>query len=132
MISNVASLIKSTVSAFLSSGHSASNTITNPNASSAHRVGPQRVIFTARINGVGEHIKLGDISLSIPFRGFAKNRRGEESVLVIVEPQAINAVSAPMSEKRATLKVKPDTNVLSVTFVDGADRVRKSERIAIK
>ena len=131
MISNVTALLKSTISAFLAD----STKITNPNASAAHRVGPQRVIFTARLGATDGSIKLGNISLCVPFRGFSDNRPNEESVLVYIGQQGGAIISdkpAPLIEKRTTLKVKPDTKFLAVIFMDNVDCVFKTERIVIK
>ncbi len=131
MISNVTALLKSTISALLADNAK----VTNPNASAAHRIGPQRVIFNARLGATDGSIKLGNISLCVPFRGFSENRPHEESVLVHIGQQldAKNTDKpAPLIEKRTTLKVKPDTRFLAVIFMDGADCVLKSERIVIK
>ena len=131
MISNVRSLLKSTISVFLADN----TTVANPNASAAHRVGPQRVVFTARLGGTDGEISLGDISLRVPFRGFSQNRPKEQAVMVTIAQPANLASrdrSSPLIEKRTTLKVKPDTRFLAITFMDGADRIFKSERIVIK
>ncbi len=128
MISNVTSYIKSTISAFLEN----TTTTVNPNASAANRIGPQRVLFWARISGAGGGIKLGDISLSIPFRGFSQSKQSEEAVLVHIINVANDTLPTPHLERRATLKVKADTKWLTVTFADGADRIYKTERIKIK
>ncbi len=128
MISNVTSLIRSAFSTFVAGNA----TVSNPNASSARRVGPSRVIFTARLNGMDGSMILTEISLGIPFRDFLPGKAVEELVTVLVDQAGNQAEAAPLLEKRATLKVKPDTKFLSVTFIGCGDRVYKSERIKIK
>ena len=128
MISKVSSLIRSTVSAFLPD----STIRTSPDACAAHRVGPQRVIFTARQDGTDGNFKLASIYLGNPIRALANHKAGEESVVVCMEQTASPTEVVSRHEKRATLKVKADTRFLAVAFIDNAGMIHKSERISIK
>lgn len=104
-----------------------------PSASTAERIGPNRVLLNARLTALPDNDSLGNIGSGVLFRSFAMDKPNEERVVVtILKSDNNNApTDKTILEKRATLRVKSDTKLLSITFIDHADRVQKSERIKI-
>lgn len=105
-----------------------------PSVSTAERIGPNRVLLNARLTALPDNDSLGNIGRGVLFRDFTMDKPNEESVVVTILKNDNN--NAPTDkiilEKRATLSVKSDTRLLSITFVDHEDRVQKSERIKIR
>lgn len=99
----------------------------------AERIGPNRVLFNARLDASPTRASLGYIGLGVLFRGFAFGKSDEEEVVVcVLTGDNNNAGNDGVTlEKRATLCVKQKTKALSITFVDSEDRVHKRERIKI-
>lgn len=117
----LATLLKKAAPAWLA-GWTKSGSRDTGEASSAERIGPERVILTAKYADPG----LGPVAAQIvasndPF----SVRDGEESVLVTLEVSA-------HAEERVTLKVKSTTKSLLLTFADQVGRVKKSEYVSIK
>lgn len=105
-----------------------------PSVSTAERIGPNRVLLNARLKALPDNNSLGNIGRGVLFRGFTMDKPNEESVVVtILKSDNNNApTEKAVLEKRATLSVKSDTRLLSITFIDHQDRVQKSERIKIR
>jgi hypothetical protein len=105
-----------------------------PSASTAERIGPNRVLLNARLIALPDNDSLGNIGRGVLFRSFIVDKANEETVVVTILKSDNNNVPADkvILEKRATLSVKSDTKHLSITFIDHEDRVQKSERIKIR
>jgi hypothetical protein len=103
-------------------------------ASTAERIGPNRVLLNARLLALPDNDSLGEIGCGVLFRGFTMDKPNEETVVVtILKGDNSNApTDKAVLEKRATLSVKSETKHLSITFIDHTDRVQKSERIKIR
>ena len=130
MILNVKSFLKSAVADYFSKDTKLNVAF----ASTARRVGPQRVIFTARQSDGNSEYELGKILLQTPICSYGKTKPNEEPVVVRLD--ARNKQALPLSpailEKRTTLKVKPDTKWLSVIYIDGTDQMITAEQIKIE
>ncbi len=134
MISKLKTLLSTTFPKISIGGkHVAANQI-EPSMSTAERIGPNRILFNARLDALPNHKSLGYIGLGVVFRGFAFGKSGEEAVVVCVLTGDNNygPNDEAILEKRATLLVKQETKALSITFVDSEDRVHKRELIKIK
>jgi hypothetical protein len=103
-------------------------------ASTAERIGPNRVLLSARLIAMPDNDSLGNIGRGVLFRGFIMDKPNEETVVVtILKSDDNNApTEKTVLEKRATLSVKSDTKHLTITFIDHEDRVQKSERVKIR
>ena len=129
MILNVKSFLKSAVADYFITDTAQGS----PCVATARRVGPERVIFTARLSSAGNVYELGKILLQAPICSYGQIKPNEEPVVV-----HLNALDSQVrlpsvaTQKRATLKVKPDTKWLSVIYVDSADRKIKAEQIRIE
>ena len=128
MMTNVSSFIKSFISTFATSTAKAQN----PNRSAAVRIGPQRVIFTARLIGVGGDTALGHGSLGAPCGDYTWQKADEELVSIRLVQASGNPAMGRRLEKRVTLKVRPETRLLVVTFCDESENIFKTEKVRIK
>ena len=134
MITKLKTLLSTTFPKISVGGkHDAANQI-ETSISTAKRIGPNRVLFNARLDASPNHATLGDIGLGILFRGFAFGKSEEEAVVVRILTSDNNNArdDEPILEKRATLLVKQGTKTLSITFVDSEHRIHKREQINIK
>lgn len=130
MILNVKSFLKSAVADYFITDTAQGS----PCVATARRVGPERVIFTARLSSAGNVYELGKILLQAPICSYGQIKPNEEPVVVHLNERDAQAsrLASVATQKRATLKVKPDTKWLSVIYVDSGDRKIKAEQIRIE
>lgn len=130
MILNVKSFLKSAVADYFATDTAPES----PCVATARRVGPERVIFTAQLSSAGNGYSLGKILLHAPICSYGQIKANEEPVVIHLDTRDGQLVRAPAttSQKRTTLKVKPDTKLLSVIYVDSADRKISAEQIRIE
>ena len=128
------SKIKAVVSALFESFNSPNQNKSKVQISKAHRVGPQRVILKITLDGNLDGFQVDRVDIAGQTLSFDVTNADNENISVSLLSQASGeSFPAPTNrEHRVTLKVKPETNRLTMTFRDSAHQVHHIEQIKIQ
>jgi hypothetical protein len=133
MASSATSRLKAAITALLEPFTPTNATQNIATLGRAHRVGPQRVILKIDLNRNFAKYEVDHVTINNQQLQFDLRKADNENVIVslVDADQEVSARDKKKRDHRVTLKVKPQTSSLTLTFSDKNSKVYKTEQIKI-